>query len=525
MSQSLLLLAAGLGVVALVTIVAPRLRTPAPILLALAGVLVAEFGPFEHIEIDPELVLVGFLPPLLYSDAFHTSWLDFRRWLRPILMLAIGLVALTIVSVGFAAHVFLPELPLAACFLLGAIVSPTDTVATQAVIERLRVPRRMTAILGGESLVNDATGLVGVQLALAVLVSGVFDAGAVTLSFARVAGLGVAIGLGIGALFALANKLVRDTKALFALSLLAPYLAFVIAYELDVSGVLAVVAAGFVVAWRIHDVEAKSRVELYSAWDLLTYLFNGFCFVYIGLETPWLVHELSPVGDRHVLIAGLVIALVCIVARFVWCFPGAYLPLLVAPKLREREGGLPPWRNVTIVSWCGVRGAVSLAAALAVPATFADGTPFEGRRVIVACTLIVILVTLFAQGLTLQPLVHALGLREDDADEHELSLARERILSAGIARLDAYCSETSCPIAVYRFRSAMSDELAALTASDAAQQKEAAERVAVSAEVRREVHASQERALLELRDRGAINDKTYVALQLELDRAQDDGKR
>lgn len=525
MPESLLLLAAGLGVVALVTVAAPHLRVPAPILLALAGVLVAEFTPLHRVELDPELILVGFLPPLLYSDAFHTSWIDFRRWLRPILMLAIGLVALTILAVGWTVHVLLPELPLAAGFLLGAIVSPTDTVAAQAVIERLRVPRRMTAILGGESLVNDATGLVGVQLALAVLVSGVFDAGAVSLAFARVAGLGIAIGVVIGVLFALANKLVRDTQALFALSLLAPYLAFLIAYELEVSGVLAVVVAGFVVAWRMHQVEARSRVELYSAWNLLSHLFNGFCFVYIGLEAPWLVHELSPAGDWHVLLGGLAIAGVCILARFVWCFPGAYLPLALSPRRRAGEGGYPPWRNVVIVSWCGVRGAVSLAAALAVPATLDDGAPFEGRRVIVACTLIVILVTLFVQGGTLQPLVHFLGIREDEADEHELAHAREKILAAGIARLDAYCSETSCPIAVYRFRSAMSDELAALTAGDAAVQREAAERLAVSQEVRRAVHAAQEQALLALRDNGAINDKTHVALQLELDRAQDDGKR
>ncbi|MBI5432153.1 MAG: Na+/H+ antiporter [Planctomycetes bacterium] len=525
MSASLLLLAAGLGVVALVTLVAPRLRTPAPILLALAGVLVSLFAPLEHVEIDPDLILIGFLPPLLYADAFHTSWVHFRRWLRPILMLAIGLVALTILAVGWVAHWLLPELPLAACFLLGAIVSPTDTVATQAVIERVRVPRRMTAILGGESLVNDATGLVGVQLALVVLLSGVFEAGEVAVSFARVAGLGIVIGIAIGGLFSYANKLVRDTQALFALSLLSPYLAFLVADQLDASGVLAVVAAGFVVAWRIHHVEAQSRIELYSAWNLLTYLLNGFCFVYIGLETPWLLRDLSPGGDRHVLVAGVAITVVCVVARFAWCFPGTYVPLALSARLREREGTAPPWRNVVIVSWCGVRGAVSLAAALAVPATFDDGSAFDGRRVIVACTLIVILLTLFLQGWTLQPLVRALGIREDADGEHEHSFAREKILGAGIARLDAFCSERSCPLAVHRFRAAMADELAALSAADSALKSEAAERVAVSAEVRRAVHAAQEAELLDLRDGGAINDRTYVELQLELDRAQDDGKR
>ncbi|MCE9595464.1 MAG: Na+/H+ antiporter [Planctomycetes bacterium] len=525
MADSLLLFAAGLGVIVAVTLLAPRLKAPAPILLAVAGLLVAEFTPLRRVSIDPDLILIGFLPPLLYADAFHTSWMDFRRWLRPILMLAIGLVALTILAVGWAAHLLLPELPLAACFLLGAIVSPTDTVAVHSVLQRLRVPRRMFAILGGESLVNDATGLVGVQLALAVVLSGVFDAGAVAASFAKVAGLGVVIGVGVGVLFTLANKWVRDTQALFALSLLSPYLAFLIAHHLAASGVLAVVVTGFVVAWRIHLVESKSRVELYSSWNLLTYVLNGFCFVYIGLEAPWLIRELASDGDWHVLVAGLVLAGVCVAARFVWCFPGAYVPLVLSPSLREHEGGYPPWRNVTLVSWCGVRGAVSLAAALALPSLLEDGEPFAGRTTIVACTMVIILVTLVVQGLTLLPLVRVLGIREDAYAELELTAAREKILAAGIARLDAYCSETSCPIAVYRFRTAMTDELAALTATDAAQRKEASERVAVSQEVRRAVHAAQETVLLSLRDRGAIHDVAYIELQLELDRAQDDGKR
>lgn len=208
-----------LAVLAVVYLIAPRLATPAPILLAIAGAGVALVPGLPRLELDPELILVLFLPPLLYADAFHTSWVDFQRWLRPILMLAFGLVFLTTLAVGLVAHAFLPELPWPVCFVLGAIVSPTDTVAVQAVIERLHVPRRITAILGGESLVNDATGLVGMQVGVAVMLSGTFEPQSVALQVGWVVSGGVAVGLAGGMLFALANRFIREPRVLFVLSL------------------------------------------------------------------------------------------------------------------------------------------------------------------------------------------------------------------------------------------------------------------------------------------------------------------
>ncbi len=513
----LLVVLAGVG------LLAARLRAPAPVLLALAGAAAAAVPGVPRLPLHPDLILVLFLPPLLYADAFQTSWVDFRRWLRPIVMLAVGLVAATILVVGFVTKWLLPDLPYPVCFVLGAIVSPTDTVAVQAVIERLRIPRRITAILGGESLVNDATGLVGVQIGVAVVLSGAFDAGLVALDFAYVACGGALVGLAVGALFAAGNRFVRDTQVLFVMSILSPYLAYFVAQHFAMSGVLAVVVAGFVVAWRIHIVPAVARVELYSTWGLIVHVLNGFCFVFVGLEAPELIVEIAErdgAAAWDLTIAAIVVAGVTMVMRVLWCFPAAFLPFVLAKDFVRREGEKPSWRHVLLVSWCGVRGVVSLAAALALPRTMGDGAPFPGRDAVLACTLGVILATLVVQGLTLLPLIRLLGIRDDEQTEGEVRSARQDVLAAGIARLDEFCSERSCPVAVHHLREAMADELTALKDADLDARHRASARLAVSLEVRTAVAAAQSQALLRLRDAGRINDRTYTAMQLEMDRRQ-----
>jgi CPA1 family monovalent cation:H+ antiporter len=509
-----------LGVIGLMSFLAQRVAIPAPVLLAVAG-MVWSLSPLPSLEIEPRLILSVFLPPLLYADAWAASWIDFRRWLRPILQLAIGLVAFTIGVVGLVTHWAIPSLPWAACFLLGAIVSPTDTVAVQAVLERLRMPRRTTAILGGESLVNDATGLLGVGLATVVMLTGVFEWGASGLSFARIAGLGVVIGAAVGWAAATINYYVRGTHVLFVFSLVAPYVAYVLAEHAGASGVLAVVIAGFVASWRLHYIAPESRVELYSSWDQLSFLLNAVMFLFVGLEVP---HRLTQAIETVPGILGiaLLISVAVIVARLVWIFPAAYVPLWFSRRLRQREGGYPDVRAVILGAWCGVRGAVSLAAALSVPAMLSDGTPFPGHAEIVACTLVVILVTLIGQGVTLPPLVRRLGLSEAEPSDVEVRRAREAMLSAGIARLDAFCSEESCPIAVYRLRDAMSDQLGSLQSEDAMVRSEALRRLAVAGDVRRAVYRAKTDALLALRNHGALNDKVHQELQLELDRSNAD---
>jgi monovalent cation/hydrogen antiporter len=507
-----------LAVVALAALVAPKTRVPAPVLLSLGGVLLGLVPGLPLLRLDPELILLGFLPPILYSDAFRASWTDFRRWLRPILMLAVGLVAVTMLTVGFVVHALVPELALPACFLLGAVVSPTDTVAVQAVIERLRIPRRMTAVLGGESMVNDATGLFGVQLGIAALAGGTFGAKSFAIDFLWIGGGGVLAGVVVGWLAVLANRRARQTELLFVLSLLAPYLAFLSAHAAHASGVVAVVVAGFIVSWSIQDVPPASRVAMYSAWELFTWVLNAFCFVLIGVETPGLlraVHDAD--GVRMMLVAGSAVAGTLIATRILWTFPAAYLPLFLFPRLRKLEGGYPSWRGVTVVCWCGIRGVVSLAAALSIPETL-EGQPFPGRAEVLACTLAVILITIFVQAPTLHVLIGWLGLSDEDTTGEEVRQAREALLKAGIARLDEFCSEVSCPLSVHHWRTQMADELLSLEATDKEERAKARTRHEVSREVHRAVVQAHNDELLRLRDTGKLNDKTYIDLLLELDR-------
>jgi CPA1 family monovalent cation:H+ antiporter len=514
-------LIAVLGLIGLASIVAPRVRLPAPVLLSIAGIGWALLPGLAPLEIEPRVVLAVFLPPLLYAEAWRASWHDFRRWLRPILSLAIGLVAFTILCVGITAKALLPELPWAVCFLIGAIVSPTDTVAVHAVLRRLRAPRRATAIIGGESLINDATGLLGVQLASIVVLTGVFELGAIATGFARIAGLGVATGVGVGLLAVWLNARVRGTAVLFVFSLFAPYLAFAAADALGASGVLAVVVAGFVASWRIDVIAPESRLGLYGAWDLVTFILNPLMFLFVGLEIP---HRLGadPETTMSLLGMGLAVGAVVVLARVVWFWPAAYIPLWLFPKLRAREGGYPDPRAVTLAGWCGVRGAVSLAAALALPRALPGGAPFPGRAAIEAAVLVTIVLTLIGQGATIGLLVRWLRLPSDPTTEEETRKARESMLAAGIARLDAFCTEQSCPIAVYRYRDVMVDRLAELRELEESERKHATRRLEVSRDVRRAVWEAETAELLRLRDAGEINDHDHQNLQLEIDREHSD---
>jgi CPA1 family monovalent cation:H+ antiporter len=357
-----------------------------------------------------------------------------------------------------------------------------------------------------------------VSLASVVILTGAFEAGAVGLRFARIAGLGLLIGAAVGFFAAKLNSLIRGTNVLFTFSLVAPYSAYFLAESAGASGILAVVIAGFVASWRVHNIAPESRVELYASWDQLTFVLNALMFLYVGLEVPQRFMEAFDSAPGIIGIALLISAAV-ILARIVWVFPGAYLPLWFSSRLRAREGGYPSPRAVIVASWCGVRGAVSLAAALSLPHALHDGSPFPGREEIIACTLTVIVVTLVGQGTTLLPLVRKLGLSDSDPTEVEVRRAREAMLSAGIARLDAFCSEESCPIAVYRLRDAMSDQLASLQSEDSMERAQALQRLAVTDDVRRAVYEAQAAALLALRDRAVLNDKIHQELQLELDRA------
>jgi CPA1 family monovalent cation:H+ antiporter len=325
----------------------------------------------------------------------------------------------------------------------------------------------------------------------------------------------------VGLLAVALNARLRGTAVLFVFSLFAPYLAFLVADAVGASGVLAVVVAGFVASWRLDLIAPESRVGLYDAWDVLTFILNALMFLFVGLEIPRrLGTDLTTmVGPLR---TGLAIGAVVVLARIVWFWPAAYLPLWLFPRLRIKEGGYPDPRAVVVAGWCGVRGAISLAAALALPQTLPGGAPFPGRAEIEGAVLLTIVVTLIGQGSTLGPLVRWLRLRSDPTTESETRKAREAMLAAGIARLDEFCTQESCPIAVYRYRDVMSDRLAELSELEESERKQATRRLEVSRDVRRAVWQAETAELLRLRDTGEINDRDHQNLQLQIDREHAD---
>ncbi|MBL8878714.1 MAG: Na+/H+ antiporter [Phycisphaerales bacterium] len=505
--------------VAVIGSVARLVSIPYPILLTIGGTCLSVIPGFHAPPLDPDLILFFFLPPLLYKEAFHTSWHDFLRWIRPILMLSIGLVALTMFAVGASAMALFPLMAWPVALALGAIVSPTDTVAANSVIHRLRVPRRVSAIVGGESLVNDATGLVALQITIGVIVSGHFAPANVAGAFLWTTLAGMGVGLAVGWIAHRVNRAIRDTTVLFTSSLIAPYAAFAGAHALHGSGVLAVVVAGFFVSWRIHVVSAETRHELYTVWRLVTYVIDAVCFVLIGIEVPRLIAAAPERSLGEWFFAGAFITAVVIAVRIVWMFAAAYGPLMLFRRLREREGGLPTWRNVLLASWCGMRGAVSLAAALSVPAVV-NSEPLAARNLLIFCTFCVICGTLLVQGLTLTPLIRLLGIRDDEHEAEEERLARISLIQAALSRIDDLRREQN--IAAGTLDHVETNYMERLTAliQKAAAAAEPTRTADVPTNVfdveLRAIEAERER-LLDLRDSARINDMTQSRLQEELD--------
>lgn len=504
---------------ALVGLFARVVSIPYPILLVAAGVVVGLIPGLKPPQLSPELVLYFFLPVLVYKEAFHTSWRDLHRWLRPILFLAVGLVIATIVAVAGAARLIMPEMPWTVAFVLGAIVSPTDTVAANTVLHKLHVPRRLSAILGGESLLNDATGLVALQLAMGVVISETLNWFDVGLAFVWTVVSGAGIGLLIGVLMHQAHRRIRDTAILFTLSLIAPLAAFALAAWLNASGVLAVLAVGFWVSWRFHAVQAHTRYDLYAVWRLMAFVVDAVCFLLIGIEIPRVLASVTSAMLPHYLIAGGIVTLTVIAVRLAWMFPATYVPLKVVAAFREREGGLPPRRGVFLASWCGMRGAISLAAALSVQEVIAKQQVGAWDAVII-CTFCVIIGTLILQGLTLHPMIRLLGISGDANAEEEERLTRISMMQAALSRLDQLKAETRVdPVAIDHVEATYMERLRLLISAPAPVRRcsELTDKTDSLFAVEYEALQSERARLLSLRDAADINDLTHLRLQEELD--------
>ena len=424
--------------VAVLALLARKLTIPYPILFVVGGLLLGLIPKLPKVRLDPELVFLFVLPPLLYPAALFTSWRDFRANLRPIALLAIGLVLFTTVSVAYLAHYFM-DLPLAAGFVLGAIISPPDAIAATAIADRLKVPRRIVTILEGESLVNDATALVAYRFAVVAVVTGSFSLAHASIQFFVVGIGGILVGLAVGWLAEQFHKRVDDAPIEITVSLLTPFVAYLAAERFGFSGVLAVVTAGLYLGMRMPELLSfRTRLRGGPVWEMVEFLLNGFVFILIGLQLPEVVSALSghSIPVQRLVQYALLISLAVIVIRILWVFPATYLPRLVFKKVC-RHDPYPPWRHVTIVAWTGMRGVVSLAAALALPLTLRDSTtPFPGRDLILFLTFVVILATLVLQGLSLPPLIRWLGIQDDRSMEREEREARLKANQAALTRLN-----------------------------------------------------------------------------------------
>jgi CPA1 family monovalent cation:H+ antiporter len=509
--------------VAVLALVARKLHIPYPILFVIGGLLLGWIPGLPAVRLLPELVFLFFLPPLLFPAALFTSWRDFRANLRPISLLAIGLVLFTTVAVAYLAYYFM-HLPLAAGFVLGAIISPPDAIAATAIAQRLNIPRRIVTILEGESLVNDATALVAYRFAVVAVATGSFSLVHAGGQFVLVGLGGVLLGLGIGWLAEQFHRRVDDAPIEITVSLLTPFVAYLLAERLGVSGVLAVVVAGLYLGRRMPELLTfKTRLQGGPVWEMVEFLLNGFVFILIGLQLPAVLHALADESiPLHQLIAdALLITLAVIVIRILWVFPATYLPRLIFKKIC-RHDPYPNWRHVAIVAWTGMRGVVSLAAALALPDKMQDGKPFPGRDLILFLTFVVILATLVVQGLSLPPLIRWLGVEDDGAMENEERQARLKANQAALARLNEITEhEPAKADALHRVRIEYEDHIRQVEGIEP--QSAGTPLRLFSSEYERLSHTAlqvERRTILQLRNADIINDEVLRRIQHDIDLAE-----
>jgi CPA1 family monovalent cation:H+ antiporter len=438
--QDLFVLFALVSAVTALLALAPKLRVPYPILMVIGGLALGFVPGMPEITLPPEVVLVGVLPPLLYSAAFFTSLRDLRANARAIGLLAIGLVGFTTVSVAVVVHE-VTGLAWGPAFVLGAIVSPTDPIAATSIAERLGIPRRLVTIIEGESLVNDGTALVAYRFAVAAVVTGHFSVAEAAGSFIWSLVGGVGIGLAVGWVIRQIRRRLDNPPVEITIALMTGYFAYIPAELAGASAVLAVVTAGVYIGWHTPELTTvQTRLQGDAVWEILTFLLNALLFVLIGLQLPAILDSLSGRSVGTLIAYAAAVVATVIVVRLLWVYPAAYIPRWLSPRLRERDP-YPPWQAPMLLGWAGMRGAVSLAAALALPLETDAGTAFPARDLIIFLTFAVILGTLVLQGLSLPLVIRWLGLEDDRVVEHEETKARVHAAEAALARIEELAGE------------------------------------------------------------------------------------
>ena len=519
------IIAAFLGAIIAFALVARRLRIPYPIVFVIGGALLAFIPGVPTVTLEPELVFLLFLPPLIFGDGWTTDVRTFFRYSKPILFLAIGLVIFTSVCVAYTAHWFF-GFPLTLGFVLGAILSPTDAVATEAIAEELNVLRRVAAIINGESLVNDASGLVIYGFAVTAVTTGAFSLGLALLQFVYVVLVGLAIGIGGGLMIARVVEWIRSTGLsdellAVSMSLLMPFVLYVPADALHASGVLAALSGGMTLSRKSSRMfDANSRIAARSVWNLLFFTFNGAAFVLIGLQLRSILGALGAFSGPTLAAWSLGTAAVVILARYVWVFTVAPLRRLIQPKAVAAEGPTPPWRVMFITGTAGMRGVVSLAAALALPRQFPQ------RDLILFIVFVVILVTLVGEGLNLPVLIRRWNIVDtDDEMGRGIALARARMAEAvkkRMVELEADFTLQAEWEIVGRITSDYEQRVAHLRAQAEGNLDSSLRMPQHDIEMRllREAYRTELGVLLELRGSGAISDEAYHSVELQIDLAE-----
>jgi monovalent cation/hydrogen antiporter len=453
-----------LAVIAAISVLAARLEVPPAILLVAAGVALALIPGLPSVRLAPDFVLLFILPPVIYSSAVAMDWREFRFNLRPISLLAVGCVAFTTLATAAAAHWILglswPE-----GFVLGAIVSPPDALAPLSLARKMQIPRRLLVILEGEGLANDATALVLYRFAVAAVSAGVFSFDKALGAFAVITAGEILWGLAVGWLMLHVRRWVCDPSVEIMLSVLTPFVAYWPAQHLGGSGVLATVTAGLYISWNgLRLISAATRLQGVFFWRFLIYLIEGMVFLVTGLQARSLIAQSSSYSTSELAISAAVVCAVVIVARFVWLYPATYIPRWLSPRLARRDPS-PPWQWPFALAFTGVRGMVSLAAALAIPLMTERGQPFPHRDLILILTFAVILVTLVGQGLLLPTVIRALGLANAGRREHAVErrqefAARRKAIEAAEQRLEALRQERNLPMDIVEpLRSRHADRL------------------------------------------------------------------
>jgi CPA1 family monovalent cation:H+ antiporter len=495
--------------------VARRGNFPYPIALVLGGAGLGFAPHLPQFPFDPEAILILFLPPILYQAALLTSWRDFKANLRPIGLLAIGLVIVTTLTVGLVLKLLIPGMPWAAAFVLGAIVSPPDAVAATAILSRLHIPRRIVTVLEGESLVNDASGLVLYKFAVAAVIVGGFSLAEAGMQFVLISALGIAIGALLAGFFIWIHKHIGDAFIEVLVSMTIPYIAYVTAESVHASGVLAVIAAGLVRGrYSPAIVSAEMRILARSVWNILVFMLNSLIFILIGLQLSNAYSRIKDISAWDLAAYSLAISMVAILVRFAWVYVVEYAPAYVL-RLLGKQANPPLPGEAFIVSWCGMRGIVSLAAALALRVQIDDGNLFPYRDLIIFLTFVVILVTLVVQGLTLAPIIKRVKLGSDHSAREEHDKARLAMCRAAIAAIDKMQADGAPPELTERLRAETSERMIAHSAIT--HQTDSSGTFSVATNMRRTAVRAERDELIRIWRAGEISDEVLHHIEEELD--------